>query len=140
MFPAGNSEQTIKKPYMKYRLVQKANPLEPETKRKWYASPVKEGTINNYQLSKGIAGKSSLTRGAVMNVIENMVDEIPRYLIEGYSVNLNNFGTLRLSLSSEGVSSPAEFTADNIRNMRVVFTPSPEFKKALQDMSFELAE
>ncbi len=26
---------------MKYRLVQKANPLEPETKRKWYASPVK---------------------------------------------------------------------------------------------------
>ena len=101
MFPAGeNSEQTIKKSYMKYRLVQKANPLEPETKRKWYASPVKEGTINNYQLSKGIAGKSSLTRGAVMNVIENMVDEIPRYLIEGYSVNLNNFGTLRLSLSS----------------------------------------
>jgi predicted histone-like DNA-binding protein len=125
---------------MKYRLVQKANPLEPETKRKWYASPVKEGTINNYQLSKGIAGKSSLSRGAVMNVIENMVDEIPRYLIEGYSVNLNNFGTLRLSLSSEGVDSPTEFTTKNIRNMRVVFTPSPEFKKTLQEMSFEKTE
>jgi predicted histone-like DNA-binding protein len=122
---------------MKYRLVQKANPLEPETKRKWYASPVKAGTINNYQLSKGIAGKSSLTRGAV---IENMVDEIPRYLIEGYSVNLNNFGTLRLSLSSEGVNAPTEFTADNIKNMRVVFTPSPEFKKTLLDMSFEKTE
>lgn len=125
---------------MKYRLVQKANPLEPETKRKWYASPVKEGTINNYQLSKSIAGKSSLSRGAVMNVIENMVDEIPRYLIEGYSVNLNNLGTLRISLSSEGVDSPTEFTTKNIRNMRVVFTPSPEFKKTLQEMSFEKTE
>lgn len=125
---------------MKYRLVQKANPLEPEITRKWYASPVKEGTINNYQLSKGISSKSSLTRGAVLNVIENMVDEITRYLIEGNSVNLNNFGTLRLSLSSEGVSSPVEFTAENIKNMRVVFTPSPEFKKTLQEISFELTE
>ncbi|MBK5195092.1 MAG: HU family DNA-binding protein [Proteiniphilum sp.] len=125
---------------MKYRLIQKANPLEPENQRKWYASPVKAGTINNYQLSKGIADKSSLTRGAVMNVIENMVDEIPKYLIEGYSVNLNNFGTLRLSLSSEGVNTPDNFTGDNVKNMRVVFTPSPEFKKTLQKINFEKSE
>lgn len=124
---------------MKYKLIQKANPLEPETERKWYASPVKEGTINNYQLSKCIASKSFLARGAVMNVIENMVDEIPRYLIEGYSVNLNNFGTLRLSLSSEGVDNPGDFTPDNIKNMRVVFTPSPELKKTLQKIPFEEA-
>lgn len=122
---------------MKYKLIQKANPLEPDSPRKWYASAVKAGTINNYQLSKGIAAKSSLTRGAVMNVIENMVDEIPRYLIEGYSVNLNNLGTLRLSLSSEGVENPEEFTANNIKNMRVVFTASPEFKKILQNMHLE---
>ena len=122
---------------MKYKLVQKANPLEPDTERKWYASPVKAGTINNYQLSKGIASKSFLARGAVINVIENMVDEIPRYLIEGYSVNLNNFGTLRLSLSSEGVENPSDFTAANIKNMRVVFTPSSELKKTLQGIHFE---
>lgn len=125
---------------MKYRLIQKINPLKPDSQRKWYASPIKAGTINNYKLSKRIASRSSLTRGDVMNVIENMVDEIPRYLIEGYSVNLNNFGTLRLSLSSEGVNAPTEFTADNIKNMRVVFTPSPEFKKTLLDMSFEKTE
>ena len=63
---------------MKYRLIQKANPLEPEGRRKWYASPVKAGTINNYQLSRGIAAKSSLSRGDEINVIENKVDEIPR--------------------------------------------------------------
>lgn len=125
---------------MKYKLIQKANPLEPETERKWYASPVKAGTINNYQLSKGIAGKSFLARGAVMNVIENMIDEIPRYLIEGYSVNLNNFGTLRLSLSSEGVQDPKEFTPENIKNMKVVFTPSPELKKTLLNIRFEKTE
>lgn len=122
---------------MKYRLIQKANPLEPDKKKKWYASPVKAGTINNYQLSKGIAAKSSMTRGAVLNVIENMVDEIPKYLTEGYSVNLNNLGTLRLSLSSEGVDDPGIFKGDNIKNTRIVFTPSPEFKKILQKIEFE---
>ncbi len=122
---------------MKYRLIQKANPLEPDTQRKWYASPVKAGTINNYQLSKEIASRSSLTRGDVMNVIENMVDEIPKYLMDGFSVNLNNFGTLRLSLSSEGATDSGNFSADNIKNIRVVFTPAPELKNTLQQIYFE---
>lgn len=125
---------------MKYKLIQKANPLEPDVPRKWYASPVKAGTINNYQLSKDISKKSSLTRGAVMNVIENMVDEIPRYLTEGYSVNLSNFGTLRLSLSSEGVANPGEFEPGKIKTTRVVFTPSPELKKTLQQIQFDEIE
>lgn len=125
---------------MKYKLIRKANPLRPGSRHKWYASAVKEGTINNYQLSKGIASKSSLTRGAVMNVIENMIDEIPRYLIEGYSVNLNNLGTLRLSLSSNGVSEPDDFLAENIKNTRVLFTPSPDFKKILDEIQFEEAK
>lgn len=125
---------------MKYRLMQKLNPLRPEAQRKWYASPVKKGTISNYQLSKEIAGQSSLTRGDVMNVLENIVDEMPKYLIEGYSVNFNNFGTLRLSLSSEGVDKREDFTADKIRNIRVVFTPSPEFKRMLKNVRFEREE
>ncbi len=125
---------------MKYRLIQKANPLEPDSQRKWYASPVKVGTINNYQLSKSIATKSSMTRGTVLNVIENMVDEIPKYLVEGYSVNLNNLGTLRISLSSKGAKNPIDFNGDNITNIRVVFTPSPEFKKTLKMLDFELTE
>ena len=125
---------------MKYKLIQKVNPLEPDSNRKWYSSPVKTGTINNYQVSKGIAAKSSMTRGAVLNVIENMVDEIPKYLMDGYRVNLNNLGTLRISMSSEGVNTPEDFTDDNIKNMRVVFTPSPEFKKSLKNIKYEQSE
>ncbi len=122
---------------MKYRLIQKINPLKPDSQRKWYASPIKAGTINNYKLSKRIASRSSLTRGDVMNVIENMVDEIPKYLMDGYSVNLINFGTLRLSLSSEGVIDSEHFTPKHINNVRVVFTPSPELKSTLQKIHYE---
>ncbi len=122
---------------MKYKLIQKANPRELKSQRKWYASPVKEGTINHYQLSKDIAAKSSLTRSAVMNVLENLVKEIPHYLIEGYSVNLNDLGTLRLSFSNEGVDNPEEFSSENIKCVRVIFTPSPKFKRTLLSVQYE---
>ncbi len=125
---------------MKYKLIQKLNPLDPEAERKWYASPVKEGTINNYQLSKKIAGLSSLTRGDVINVIENMIDEIPQFLMEGYSVNLDNLGTLRLSISSEGTDKPDNFSSENITGRKVVFTPSPEFKRTLKSIHFEKSD
>jgi len=125
---------------MKYRLIQKANPRELKSQRKWYVKPVKTGMVNNRQLSKDIAAKSSLTKGAVMNVIENMVSEIPRYLLEGYSVNLNDFGTLRLSLSSEGADTPEKFSSENIKHVRVIFTPSPEFKRTLLDVQYERME
>ncbi|MEA5126879.1 MAG: HU family DNA-binding protein [Proteiniphilum sp.] len=126
---------------MKYKLIQKPNPRELKSQRKWYASPVKEGTINHYQLSKDIASKSSyLTRSAVMNVLENMVREIPHYLIEGYSVNLNDLGTLRLSFSNEGADDPQEFSIENIKSVRVIFTPSPKFKRTLSNVQYEKAE
>ncbi|RNC65911.1 HU family DNA-binding protein [Proteiniphilum sp. X52] len=125
---------------MKYKLIQKPNPRELKSQRKWYASPVKEGTINHYQLSKNIAAKSSITRSTVMYVLENMVKEIPHYLIEGYSVNLNDLGTLRLSFSNEGVNDPEEFSSDNIKSVRVIFTPSPKFKRTLSSVEYERAE
>lgn len=126
---------------MKYRLIQKANPRELKSQRKWYASPVKEGTINHYQLSKYIAANSSyLTRSAVMNVLEHLVKEIPRYLIQGYSVNLNDLGTLRLSFSNEGADDPDEFSTENIKCVRVIFTPSPKFKRTLLNVQYEKTE
>lgn len=125
---------------MKYKLIQKPNPLEPKVQRKWYASPVKVGTVNNYQLSKDIAARSPLTRSVVMNVIEKMVDEIPRYLTKGYSVSLSDLGTLRLSLSSEGVDTPEKFSKENIENVRIIFTPSPELKRTLLNVQYERTE
>lgn len=125
---------------MKYKLIQKGNPLEPKAQQKCYASPVKTGTINNVHLSKDIASKSTFKRSVVMYVLENMLNEIPRYLTEGYSVCLSDLGTLRLSLSSEGTDTPENFTHENIKNVRVIFTPSPEFKRTLSNVRYERAD
>ena len=85
---------------MFYRLVQKANPLDQEHKQR-YATSVNAGKIDTRMIAKILAQKSSLTTGDVINVLENLMEEIPRWLSQGYSVSLGELGTFRLSLSSQ---------------------------------------
>jgi hypothetical protein len=56
------------------------------------------------------------------------------------SVQLGDFGTMRLSLASEGVENSDDFTAANITGVKVIFTPSVELKKALKNIKFEHAK
>ena len=121
---------------MKYRLIKWANPQD-RTKEKWYASPVNDGRITKTDLTKEIVSISSLSRGDVSNVIENILDIIPKYLLMGKSVNLGELDTLRLSFSSEGVNEPETFKTTHINGVKVVFTPGSELKKALKDVKFE---
>ncbi|APD06951.1 hypothetical protein UJ101_01432 [Flavobacteriaceae bacterium UJ101] len=122
---------------MKYKLVERGNPGNAEAAKKWYANPVKQGTKTLDTISKDISGRSSLTSGDVSNVIENLIEQLPKYLVEGNSVKLGNLGTFRISFSSEGVEKPADFTTDKIRGVKILFTPSSIVKKELETMKFE---
>ena len=124
---------------MKYKLIERANPQNRE-QTKWYASPINDGKVSKTDLSKEIAGISSLSRGDVSNVIENVLEAIPKYLLMGKSVSLGEFGTLRLSFSSEGVDSADEFSTSKITGMKVIFTAGTELKRAIEATSFEKSE
>ena len=124
---------------MKYKLIERVNPQD-RTKSKLYAQPVNDGTINQKTISADIVGLSSLSRGDVSNVIESLIDTMPKYLLMGKSIKLGDFGTLRLSFSSNGVETAKDFNTGMIRGLRVIFTPSSEFKTALEKISFERVE
>jgi len=81
-----------------------------------------------------------LSKGDVANVIENLLDTMPKYLLMGKSVSLGEFGTIRLSFTSEGVDSADKFNPNLITGAKVVFTPGVELKKTLEDVSFEKSE
>jgi predicted histone-like DNA-binding protein len=124
---------------MKYKLVKRVNPQNRDSS-KWYAQPVNEGKVTKTDISKEIVNVSSLARGDVSNVIESLIDIVPKYLLMGKSVVLGELGTFRISFSSEGVDEPGEFTVYRISGVRVIFTPSAEFKKALASIKFEKSE
>lgn len=123
---------------MKYKMVAKANPQDRTATKKYYANPVKSGDIDQKAIAKEIASRSSLTAGDVANVLENFLELLPTHLIDGKSVKLGNLGSFRISFSSEGVETAKDFNAaTQIKNIRTLFKPSPDFKRLISEIKFE---
>ena len=120
---------------MKFRLVQKKNPQKRE-EVKYYANPVNVGHKSLDDIARDIAGRSSLTRGDVSNVLYNFIDCLPHYLRDGFSIQLGNFGSMRVTLSSKGTETEKAFKTETIKP-RVVFTPGTELKHELGTNSYE---
>ena len=120
---------------MKIKMVQRKNPQK-KSEVKYYASPVNAGKKNLQDIARDIAGRSSLTRGDIENVLANFMDCLPHYLRDGFSVQLGEFGTMRLTLSSEGAATVKAFKTEMIKP-RVTFTPGVELKAALRENSYE---
>ncbi|GHT70349.1 hypothetical protein FACS189452_10980 [Bacteroidia bacterium] len=123
---------------MKFKLVERKNPQTPQAQGKFYANAVNTGKFTLKDFAKEIAGRSSLTRGDIENVLSNFMEELPTFLKLGMSVKLGEFGTMRLSLNSTGTDTPEEFNAHhNILGAKIIFTPSVELKENLKDIVFE---
>ena len=120
---------------MRFKLVQKKNPQKQE-EVKFYANAVNVGHKSLDDIARDIAGRSSLTRGNVSNVLYNFIDCLPHYLRDGFSIQLGNFGSMRVTLSSKGSETEKAFKTETIKP-RVVFTPGTELKRELATNSYE---
>ena len=120
---------------MKIRLVPKKNPQKRE-EVKFYANPVNVGRKTLDDIARDISGRSSLTRGDISNVLYNFIDCLPHYLRDGFSVQLSEFGSMRVTLSSKGAETEKTFKTETIKP-RVVFTPGTELKRELAANSYE---
>ena len=121
---------------MKIKLIERRKPGTKTGPGKFYASPVNVGKKTLRDIAHDIAGRSSLTRGDIENVLANFMDCLPHYLRDGFSVQLGEFGTMRLTLSSEGAATEKVFKTETIKP-RVTFTPGVELKAALRENSYE---
>jgi predicted histone-like DNA-binding protein len=110
--------------------VERPNPQTKE--KKWYASPKLTGKRTLKDLSQDLSEVSSLSAGDVHNVIINLIDQLPKWLMEGDSVKLDGFGSFRLSFSSTGVATKEEVSANNIKDIYILFEPDEEIKERVR--------
>ena len=125
---------------MKVKVVERKNPQNLEAKPKYYGNAVNAGTVTIEKFAKTIADRSSLSRGDILNVLTNFIEQLPVFLEIGMSVQLGSFGTMRLTLETEGAEKPEEFTANNVKSAKVIFTPGVEFKDFLTKISYEVVK
>ena len=124
---------------LSYKLVEKGNPSDRKAPKKYYANHVSKGRKTFKDIRVDIEDKSSLTRGDIGSVLDNLVDQVPKYLLDGQTVSLGELGSLRLSFSSAGAVKPEEFDASMIKNVKIVFTPGVTLKEQIAKAKFEKA-
>jgi len=115
---------------LQFNVIERPNPQTKE--KKWYASSKLTGTRDLKNLSKDLSEVSSLSAGDVQNVIANLIDQLPKWLMEGNSVKLDGFGTFRLSLSSTGEATKEDVTAASIKDIYVLFEPDGDIKERVK--------
>lgn len=121
---------------MKFKLVEKANPLKRDDPKKWYASPVYGDKVTQKQLARQFADLSSLSAGDVANVIQNLVEEFPKILTRGGILQLGDFGNFRVTFSSKGAEEKGKFSTETIVP-KISFLPGVELKRQLEAMKFQ---
>ena len=123
---------------MRVKLIQRSNPLDQTQAPKYYAHMENEGVVDLRDLSKQMTRYSSLSVGDIKNVLDNLADAASVFLLLGRGVRLGGLGMLRIMLKSEGADTPAEFNTKMIHSVKLKFTPTVEFKKLLDDISYEV--
>jgi predicted histone-like DNA-binding protein len=122
---------------LKYKLVQKGNPRDLSAPKKFYANHVSSGRKTLRSISRDIEDRSSLSRGDIGNALDNLVDQIPKYLLDGQTVNLGELGSFRLTISSEGADKAKDFNTNMIKNVKIIFSPGKLLKEEVAKAHFE---
>jgi predicted histone-like DNA-binding protein len=123
---------------LQFNAVERVNPQTKE--KKWYAAPKLTGKRTLKEFSVDLSEKSSLSSGDVQSAIVNMIQEMPKWLMNGDSVKLDGFGSFRLSFSSEGVATKDEVTANLITDIRLIFDADDAIKERIAKTKINPAE
>lgn len=116
----------------KFKLIKKINPQDKSAPKKWYAVPISESP----QSFKETARRATQNTTTSAMELETAVDLLGSYAVEqlqaGHTIRIGNLGTLRITFKSEGVENINDFNASSmIKEPRVIFTPSKEFRDAV---------
>ena len=125
---------------MKYKKIARKKPNDPGAPAKFYIQPVNDGKVDKRMITDDLVLVSSLSRGDITSVIENLIDIMPKYLLMGKSVQLGELGTLRVSFSSEGADTIDELNPSMVRGKKIIFVPGKLLKELLPKLTFELVQ
>lgn len=116
--------------------VQRRNPQKPEEPMKWYPVQNTVKNVDESEVAELIADETTLNPMEAMMAVRQLRKIVQRLLLDGKSVQLGNWGTFNVTLSTEGATTKDALTARNVKSVNINFQPGSELKAALQKADF----
>jgi predicted histone-like DNA-binding protein len=122
---------------VKFSATPRKDPRDPNSQPKYYVTIKSKGRANLLAIAREISKMSTVTSVDTIAVLEAFMNVIPDMLADGKIVDLGDFGTFRVSVSSEGVETAEEVSSNSITEIRIIFAPGKRFKKLMAGTEFE---
>lgn len=115
---------------IKFQSVARKNPVDMSVR--YYPTPASPERVTLSRIVKEIEETSTVHEADVKAVIASFTRRIIAHLRDGHSVGLEDLGSFRVSVTGKACATPAEVTADTVRNIRVVYAPSGLLRRSLK--------
>lgn len=110
----------VKLPIRKYK---NTNP-ESSAYGKTYARVVHQGTLSTNDLCRHLMSHGTIfTPDVVKGTIEQFIMCFEDLLMQGNKIKLDGLGTFYVSITTQGVDNPDDFSASDVKAVRVKFLP-----------------
>lgn len=85
-------------------------------------------TMTTQDLTQEIQDNSSLKKGEVLHVVEEVIEQIVKNLTKGNKVKLDGLGTFHMTLNSQGSETEDKCTVKSISKVNIRFMADKEIK------------
>lgn len=120
--------------------VQRINPQKKEEPMKWYGVQKSMKKMTESEVAELVADETTLNPAEALMAIRQLRKVVQRTLLGGQSVQLGDWGSFNVRVSTTGAETQKGLTAANVRNVRINFQPGSELKAAMQKASFVWAD
>lgn len=122
-----------------YSVYLQPNPMDETAAPKAYAkAQMRELMTFTMFVNHITAHNGVFSRGAVKGVLSDACSCLVEQLLEGKKVQLGELGDFWLSLKSEGAPTLETFTASNIKEVNILFTPGEDFENLINRATFNV--
>ena len=124
----------------KFKLMQKSsNPADKTAAKKWYATPISEKALSATATTRAATENTSTGPTEMDGSCYILRRYAEKQLLQGHIATIPYFGTLRVTFKSSGAEKITDFHAgEMIKEPRIMFTPSKEFREAvINNLTFE---
>lgn len=103
---------------------------------KWYGVQKSMKKMTESEVAELVADETTLNPAEALMAIRQLRKVVQRTLLGGQSVQLGDWGSFNVRVSTTGAETQKGLTAANVRNVRINFQPGSELKAAMQKASF----
>lgn len=124
---------------VKYSVVARKNPLKKDEPAKYYAQVQSSGEDDFRSMTRAVTDRCTVTGSDAKAVLDAFMTVMLQRLANGQIVRLNDLGSFRISISSQGMEKEKEVNAAKIVKARIIFTPCADLKAMCKSLSFTKA-